>query len=70
MKKLLLFILLLVPGIIPTVLAADTMPKNIKIAVKEFPPLVFRDFKGFCIDLANNICEKKNLHPEFVMTPV
>ena len=67
LKKLLLLILILVPGFIPIAAAADTTPKKIKIAVKEFPPLVFKDFKGFCIDVANIICEKNNLDPEFVM---
>jgi polar amino acid transport system substrate-binding protein len=33
----------------------------------EIPPLVLKDFQGFCIDLANIICAKNNLVPEFVM---
>jgi polar amino acid transport system substrate-binding protein len=67
MKKLLLLALILVPGFSLIASAADTTPKKIKIAVKEFPPLVFKDLKGFCIDLANIISEKNNLAPEFVM---
>ncbi len=51
----------------PPVIAADAEPRPIKIAVKEFPPLVFTDISGFCIDLANIICEKNRLIPEFVM---
>ncbi len=51
----------------PPVIAADAEPRPIKIAVKEFPPLVFTDMSGFCIDLANIICEKNRLIPEFVM---
>ena len=39
---------------------------TIKIAVKEFPPFVFKELRGFCIDMANIICEKNNLTPEFV----
>ena len=39
----------------------------VKIAIKEFPPLVFKDQKGFCIDLARIICKKHRLTPEFVM---
>ncbi|MBC2712329.1 MAG: transporter substrate-binding domain-containing protein [Desulfosarcina sp.] len=38
----------------------------IKIAVKEFPPFVFKDLSGFCIDMAKNICERNGLKPEFV----
>ncbi len=67
MKKLLLLVLILVPGFIPMASSADTPPTKIKIAVKEFPPLVFKDIKGFCIDVANIISEKNNLDPEFVM---
>lgn len=47
--------------------AADSPPRKIKIAVKEFPPLVFKDYRGFCIDLANIISAKNNIDPEFVM---
>ncbi len=67
MKNLLILLLILVAGLFPIASAADTAPKPIKIAVKEFPPLVFKDFKGFCIDVANIICKKNNLRPEFVM---
>ena len=67
MKRLLLITLILVAGFMPSASAADTAPQQIKIAVKEFPPLVFKDFKGFCIDIANIISEKNNLDPEFVM---
>jgi ABC-type amino acid transport substrate-binding protein len=67
MKKLILLVFILITGFIPIASAIDTPAKNIKIAVKEFPPLVFNDFKGFCIDIANIICKKNNLIPEFVM---
>jgi len=67
MKKLLLLALILVLGSIPMAFAADTTTKKIKIAVKEFPPLVFKDFKGFCIDVANIVSKENNLDPEFVM---
>lgn len=50
-----------------TAVSTDASGKVIKIAVKEFPPLVFKDFRGFCIDLANVICTKNNLDPEFVL---
>ena len=46
--------------------AEDAKTKTIKIAVKEFPPLVFKDQKGFCIDLAHIICKRNHLIPEFV----
>ena len=67
MKRLLLLLLILVAGLFPIASSAATASKPIKIAVKEFPPLVFKDFKGFCIDVANIICEKNNFNPEFVM---
>ena len=46
----------------PAVSAAE-----IKIAIKQFPPFVFKDsLKGFCIDMANIICGKHNLQPRFI----
>ena len=40
---------------------------EIKIAIKQFPPFVFKDsLKGFCIDMANIICGKHNLKPIFI----
>lgn len=45
--------------------AQDT-PRPIRIAVKEFPPFVFKDSRGFCIDMAKSICERNGLKPEFV----
>jgi polar amino acid transport system substrate-binding protein len=39
---------------------------KIRIATKEFPPLVFTDGTGFCIDLARIFCTNNNLVPEFV----
>ena len=67
MKTLRLLSLILLPVFFSIASAADTSPRKIKIAVKEFPPLVFKDIKGFCIDLANIISKKNNLAPEFVM---
>jgi len=67
MKKIISVLLLFVLLIIPTASLADTTLKTIKIAVKEFPPLVFKDLKGFCIDIANDICHRNNFNPEFVM---
>lgn len=67
MKKLRILALIAIASLLPMNSAADTAHNKIKIAVKEFPPLVFKDFKGFCIDMANNICKKNNLNPEFVM---
>ncbi len=44
---------------------ADT--SELKIAIKQFPPLVFKDeLKGFCIDMVNIICAKHNLKPRFI----
>lgn len=67
MKKVFILTLLIVPILFSMAFADDMPKKRIKIAIKEFPPLVFKDYKGFCIDLANIICEKNNLRPEFVM---
>ncbi len=40
---------------------------ELRIAIKPFPPFVFKDeLKGFCIDLANIICRKHNLTPRYV----
>lgn len=39
---------------------------TINIAIKEFPPFVFKERKGFCIDLAEIICRNNNLTPRFV----
>jgi polar amino acid transport system substrate-binding protein len=63
MKKLILIYIVFL--IISPPIGAETGTK-IKIAVKEFPPFVFKDLKGFCIDMANSICKKNNLLPEFV----
>ena len=49
----------------PGLLAAST-DSTINIAIKEFPPFVFKELKGFCIDMANIICRKHNLTPNFV----
>ncbi len=40
--------------------------RPIKIAVKEFPPFVFKDARGFCFDMAKMICDRNGLEPEFV----
>ncbi len=45
--------------------AQDTI-QPIKIAVKEFQPFVFKDTRGFCIDMAKAICERNGLKPKFV----
>ena len=39
--------------------------KPIRIAVKVFPPFVFKEAKGFSIDMAKVICERYGLKPEF-----
>jgi len=41
--------------------------QHIKIAIKEFPPLVLSETKGLCIDMAAVICDRNGLVPEFVM---
>ena len=47
--------------------AAPGSGRIVRIAVKEFPPLVLAGTKGLCIDLARLICDRHNLVPEFVM---
>jgi len=67
MKTILVLSVIFSAVIFPMAFAADTPSAKIKIAVKEFPPLVFKDLKGFCIDIATIISEKNNMTPEFVM---
>ena len=50
-----------------TAAVAATEHKVVRIAVKEFPPLVLSRDRGFCIDLARLICERHGLEPEFVI---
>jgi len=64
MKKIVLSICILFQ-IASSVIAQDTT-ESIKIAVKEFPPFVFKDLRGFCIDMAKIICERNGLKPEFI----
>lgn len=45
--------------------AEDTV-QSVRIAVKEFPPFVFKDPRGFSVDMARIICERHGLKPEFV----
>lgn len=45
--------------------AEDTV-QSVRIAVKEFPPFVFKDPRGFSVDMARIICERHGLRPEFV----
>jgi len=47
--------------------AFGTEKKVVRIAVKEFPPLVLAADKGLCIDLAKLICTRHNLTPQFIM---
>ena len=66
-KKWIVFLAIIVSSSIAWASTEDVKDKTITIAVKEFPPLVFKDIKGFCIDLAHIICERNHLTPEFVM---
>lgn len=47
--------------------AAGNEQQRIRIAVKEFPPLVMPEKRGLCIDMAKVICKRHNLVPEFIM---
>lgn len=64
MKIIALSICIFCQIVLPT-LAQDTV-QPLRIAVKEFPPFVFKDLRGFSIDMARLICERHGLKPEFV----
>ena len=64
MKRIALAICIFV--LIGSPLCAQPISEAIRIAVKEFPPFVFKDGKGFCIDMAKAICDRNGLIPEFV----
>ncbi|RUM39630.1 MAG: hypothetical protein DSY70_05365 [Desulfobulbus sp.] len=59
------FICLVSLGLFP-LKASGAEAHNVRIAVKEFPPLVLPGMKGLCIDMARKICKRNNLIPEFV----
>lgn len=52
--------------LVSSVLSSVAADSRINIAIKEFPPFVFKERKGFCIDMARIICEKNSLTPQFV----
>ncbi len=64
MKILALSICIFFQIVLPTF--AQNTVQSIRIAVKEFPPFVFKDLRGFSIDMARIICERNGLKPEFV----
>ncbi len=64
MKKIALFICILFQ--LSSLSYAQDSDHPIKIAVKEFPPFVFKDVRGFCIDMAESICARNGLKPEFI----
>jgi ABC-type amino acid transport substrate-binding protein len=64
MKIIALSICIFCQFVLPT-FAQDTI-QPIRIAVKEFPPFVFKDLRGFSIDMARIICERHGLKPEFI----
>ena len=45
---------------------AQEASQPLKIAVKEFPPFVFKDTRGFCIDMARYICAQNGFEPQFI----
>ena len=61
-----LFIWLIFQFLVSPALSIAAADSTINLAIKEFPPFVFKDRKGFCIDMAEIICEKNNLTPQFV----
>ncbi len=64
MKIIALSIYLFCQIVLPAFAQETTRP--IRIAVKEFPPFVFKDLRGFSIDMAKIISERHGLKPEFV----
>ena len=64
MKKVVLLLFLF--QLITSHAFAQETVKPIRIAVKEFPPFVFKDLRGFSIDMARHICSRNGLKPEFV----
>ena len=64
MKKIALSVCILLQ--LGSISFSQETTRQIKIAVKEFPPFVFKDLRGFCIDMATAICERNGLKPEFV----
>jgi len=64
MKKTALLICIFI--LVGSPLSAQPLNEPIRIAVKEFPPFVFKDGRGFCIELAKAICDRNGLIPEFV----
>jgi len=65
-KKTTLFICLMFHFLVFPYFASAETDSQINIAIKEFPPFVFKELKGFCIDMARVICKKHNLTPKFV----
>ncbi len=61
-----IFIWLIFQFLVSPALSIAAADSTINLAIKEFPPFVFKDRKGFCIDMAEIICEKNNLTPQFV----
>jgi polar amino acid transport system substrate-binding protein len=45
---------------------AQIQKNNLKVALFEFPPFIFKDIKGFSIDLARPIFKKHQLLPEYI----
>lgn len=66
MKKTTLFLCLIFHSLSFPGIVFATTDSTINIAIKEFPPFVFKELKGFCIDMAKVICKKNNLTPKFV----
>lgn len=66
MKKPTLFLCLIFHSLFFPGIICATPDSTINIAIKEFPPFVFKELKGFCIDMAKVICKKNNLKPKFI----
>ncbi len=64
MKKIVLALYLI--HMLASLLYAQETLRPVKIAIKEFPPFVFKDLKGFSIDMARHICTRNGFKPEFI----
>ena len=58
-----LFAILLIPSS-----AAHSVNTPVNVCIKEFPPLVFKNQTGFCIDMVESITQRNQLNPNYVMT--
>ena len=64
MQRILLALLIVLQ--LGSIAFAQEATHQLRIAVKEFPPFVFKDERGFCIDMARYICAENGFEPQFI----